>query len=67
MGFYMCEMLRADLDGNGYEDMLVSFYFHAIGGTLGFGDEPIALARRNLDELFSCAKPVPSSAAQTLD
>ncbi len=46
------EILRADLDGDGIEDMLINRYLKAISGTLGLGLEPIALARRSFSEPF---------------
>jgi hypothetical protein len=46
------EILRADLDGDGCEDVLVSRYLNAIGGSLGIGLEPVALARQSFAEPF---------------
>jgi hypothetical protein len=46
------EILRADLDGDGYEDILLGRYLRAVGGTLGVGLEPVALARRRFQEPF---------------
>ena len=46
------EILRADLDGDGCEDVLVSRYLSAIGGSLGLGLEPVALARRSFEAPF---------------
>ena len=40
----LSELLRADLDGDGLEEILIQQYVHAIGGTLGFG--AIGLLRR---------------------
>lgn len=37
MGKVYWEILRADLNGDGIEDILLSTYSYAIGGTLGFG------------------------------
>jgi len=61
-GTHMREILRADLDGDGYEDLLVTDYISAVGGTLGAGQKPIALARRSLEEPFSQTKIIPSPA-----
>ncbi|MBC7870673.1 MAG: hypothetical protein H7Y09_07520 [Chitinophagaceae bacterium] len=46
------EILRADLDGDGAEDLLVAVYSSAVGGTLGFGMPPLALARKGYCEPF---------------
>jgi hypothetical protein len=46
------EMLRADLDGDGIEDILVSMYVRADGGTFGGGIPPVALALRGPGEQF---------------
>lgn len=46
------EMMRADLDGDGSEDILVAYQFNAVSGTLSFGLEPIALARRSFADAF---------------
>jgi hypothetical protein len=61
-GTHMREILRADLDGDGYEDLLVSRYQYAVGGSLGLGLEPVALARRSPDEPFTQTKIIPSPA-----
>jgi hypothetical protein len=59
------EILRADLDGDGSEDILVARHLNAISGTLGLGLEPIALARRSLTNVFEVTEllmsPVPAS------
>jgi hypothetical protein len=47
------EILRADLDGDGIEDILVSLYIRADGGTLGAGISPFALALRGHEEQFT--------------
>jgi 5-methylcytosine-specific restriction endonuclease McrA len=52
------ELLRADLDGDGIEDLLVSVNVRAIGGTLGFSLEPVALARRSADARFERTRVV---------
>lgn len=38
MGVNYWEILRADLNSDGIEDILVDSYSHAIGGTLGYGE-----------------------------
>jgi len=53
------EMLRADLDGDGAEDLLAAVYFNAVGGTLGAGTEPVALARKGFAEPFALIDMVP--------
>jgi hypothetical protein len=55
----MQEMLRADLDGDGTEDLLAAIYFNAVGSTLGAGSEPVALARRSFTEPFALTNMVP--------
>jgi hypothetical protein len=35
VGMVLRELLRADLDGDGEEEMLIQYYIYAIGGTLG--------------------------------
>jgi len=59
-GMMMRDILRADLDGDGYEDMLVSIYGYATGGTHGYGIVPIALTRRSFQERFSVTEINPS-------
>ena len=49
--------LRADLNNDGIEDMLVSTYTWATGGTLGFG-EVIVLTRRGPREKFEVVNGV---------
>ena len=46
------EMLRADLNGDGFEDILVSAYARAVGGTLGLGVAPWPMTRLSSDALF---------------
>ena len=43
-GAVLAELLRADLDGDGAEEILIQYYTHAVGGTLGYGS--IGLLRR---------------------
>lgn len=61
-GVYMREMLRADLDGDGCEDIFVSTYVYAVGGTLGFVAQPVVLARRDFNGRFNLTEMVPSPA-----
>ena len=51
MGQRLTEVLRADLDGDGIEDILLFEYYYAIGGTLGFGGNRI-LTRISSDGKF---------------
>jgi hypothetical protein len=50
---HLREVLRADLDGDGIEDILVSAYIRADGGTFGAGIDPFALALRGPGEQFT--------------
>jgi hypothetical protein len=43
-GAVLAELLRADLDGDGAEEILIQYYTYAVGGTLGYGS--IGLLRR---------------------
>ncbi len=45
LGMVLKELLRADLDGDGVEEILVQYYIYAIGGTLGISS--IGLLRRS--------------------
>jgi len=40
----LVELLRADLDEDGIEDLLIQHYTYAVGGTLGYGS--IGVLRR---------------------
>ena len=51
MGQRLTEVLRADLDGDGIEDILLFEYCYAIGGTLGYGGNRI-LTRKSSDGKF---------------
>jgi hypothetical protein len=31
------ELLRADIDGDGIEEILIQYYTYAVGGTFGYG------------------------------
>jgi hypothetical protein len=50
---HLREILRADLDGDGIEDILVSAHIRADGGTFGAGIDPFALALRGPGEQFT--------------
>lgn len=63
-GTFMREILRADLDGDGCEDLLISRYLYATEGTLGIGSEPVAIARRASSEPFVMTELVPSPVAE---
>jgi 5-methylcytosine-specific restriction endonuclease McrA len=52
MGQVLQELLRADFNGDGVEDILVYSYCYAIGGTFGYGDV-FVLARLGESEQFS--------------
>jgi len=55
------EGLRSDLDGDSIEDLLLFTYMSAAPeGTMGFGIDPVALARRSPDALFEITQVVPS-------
>jgi hypothetical protein len=64
---YMREMLRSDLDGDGYEDILIFTYASAVGGTFAHGFDSLPLARRGPNEIFSSTEivPVPISSTQS--
>jgi hypothetical protein len=49
------ELMRADLTGDGSEDLLVFQYDYAIGGTFGYGDV-LTLVRHGLDVPFLVAR-----------
>jgi hypothetical protein len=51
MGQHLVEVVRADFDGDGLEDMLVFEYCYATHGTLGFGGIKI-LSRRSSEIRF---------------
>jgi hypothetical protein len=51
-GAHISELLRADLDGDGIEEILVQYYAYAISGTHGHGDVLI-LRRTGLDQMFT--------------
>jgi hypothetical protein len=64
---YMRETLRSDLDGDGYEDILIFTYASAVGGTFGHGFDPLPIARRGPNDTFSSTEivPVPVSSTQS--
>ena len=51
MGQRLIEVVRADLNGDGIEDILLFEYCYAIGGTLGYGGNRI-LTRKSSDGKF---------------
>lgn len=51
MGQRLIEVVRADLNGDGIEDILLFEYCYAIGGTLGYGGNRI-LTRKSSDSKF---------------
>lgn len=54
MGQHLVEVVRADFDADGLEDMLVFEYCYATHGTLGFGGIKL-LSRRGPEALFDVA------------
>jgi len=54
MGLYLNEILRADLNGDGVEDVLIGRYVRTLGGTFGAGGT-IALTRLGIDQPFTIA------------
>ena len=59
------EILRADLDGDGCEDVLVWSHLKATGGTLSYGIGPYALARRGPNEGFTPTEIIPPPGVDT--
>jgi hypothetical protein len=59
-----CEFLGARM-GRRYEDILISKYASAVGGTFGHGFDPYPLARRGPNDLFSPTTVVPAPLAST--
>lgn len=57
MGLHLYEILRADLNNDGIEDVLIGDYAWAIGGTLGAGS-PVVLTRLGADQPFSEAENI---------
>jgi hypothetical protein len=57
MGLYLNEILRADLNGDGVEDLLIGSYEWALEGTFGAGST-IALTRLGIDERFTVAEGI---------
>jgi hypothetical protein len=62
---YMREMLRSDLDGDGYGDILIFRYASAVAGTFGHGFDPLPLARHGPKNIFSCTEIVPAPVSST--
>jgi hypothetical protein len=57
MGLYLNEILRADLNGDGVEDLLIGSYEWALRGTFGAGCT-IALTRLGVDQPFTTAENI---------
>ena len=57
MGLALNEILRSDLNGDGFEEILVGTYEWALQGTLGYGSV-LALTRRSKDAPFLLANDV---------
>ena len=53
-GALLSELLRADLDGDGSEEIMVQYYTYAIGGTHGHG-EVLILRRTDPGQMFKFA------------
>jgi hypothetical protein len=51
MGQFLVEVVRADFDGDGVEDILLYEYCYATHGTLGFGGIRV-LTRKSADGMF---------------
>jgi hypothetical protein len=57
MGLYLNEILRADLNDDGIEDLLVGSYQWALEGSFGAG-YAVALTRLGADKSFTIAKNI---------
>ncbi len=51
VGVMLMELLRADIDGDGIEELLVQYYKYALGGTFGYGEIGV-LSRTGPDQRF---------------
>lgn len=49
------ELLRADLSGNGVEDLLVGIYGRAVGGSHGHSADPVILSRQTPEGVLEVA------------
>jgi len=56
-GLYLYEILKADLNDDGIEDILIGCYEWALGGTFGFG-YTIALTRLGKDQPFTVSENI---------
>ena len=57
MGLYLNEILRADLNDDGVEDLLLGSYSWALEGTFGAGGT-VALTRLGIDQPFTTAENI---------
>jgi hypothetical protein len=57
MGLYLNEILRADLNDDGIEDILIGSYEWALEGTFGVG-YAMALTRLGFDQPFTVSKNI---------
>lgn len=57
MGLYLNEILRADLNDDGVEDLLLASYEWALEGTFGAGGT-VVLTRLGIDQPFTVAKNI---------
>jgi hypothetical protein len=48
----IAEILRADLDGDGLEDILVAIHGRAVRGSHGHSTDPVVLSRRSTGGIF---------------
>jgi hypothetical protein len=57
MGLYLYEILRADLNDDGIEDLLIGSYMWALEGTFGAGSTMV-LTLLGLDQPFTVAENI---------
>ena len=57
MGLYLIEILRADLNNDGIEEVLLSWYEWALEGTFGAGGT-VVLTRLGYDQPFTTAENI---------
>jgi hypothetical protein len=63
-GLILTELVRSDFNGDGYEDVLVTYYSYAIGGSLGFGGT-LVLTLRKVEGLLEIVEIGGASASMT--